>query len=192
MKLYDLIISRRTIRAFQDKPVARKLLDNFVNAARLAPAAANRQPLRYIVVDDSDICNNIFPNIRLAGYLDWSPTAEVQPRAYIVITVDKKLQKPTWIPFDVACAAENICLAAWDEGIGSCMIGAYNKTEVKDVLLIPHEIDIGLIVALGYPAHESKVEDIKGEKVEYWRDEDGAFHVPKRSLKSVTRYNKYT
>ncbi len=191
MKTYDLIISRRTIRTFKDKPVSRTLLDKLVNAARLAPAAANRQPLRFVVVDDPALCSQIFPDIKLAGYIDWKPSPAEQPRAYVVIAVDKSLQKQTWIPFDIACAAENICLAAWDEGVGSCMIGAYNQGAIETLLDVPDDIDIGLVIALGYPAHASKVEEMKDGKVEYWRDLDGTFHVPKRSMQEVASYNKY-
>lgn len=127
MKLYDLIITRRTIREFQDKLVARKLLERFANAGRLAPQAANRQPLEFVVIDDSNVCNRLFSLIQLAGYLEWKPTIEQQPRAYIAIIVNELLQKPIWVPYDVALAAENICLTAWEEGIGSCLIGAFNK-----------------------------------------------------------------
>ncbi len=191
MKLYDLIISRRTIREFQNKPISRKMLKQFVNAGRLAPQAANRQPLEFVVIDDPNICGEIFPLVKLAGYLEWKPAAEKQPAAYIAIVANKELQKPTWIPYDVALASGNICLAAWEEGIGSCMIGAFNKGKIDELLKLPEGHNLTLLVALGYPDQTSVAEEMETDSVKYWRDENGNFHVPKRSLDKVTHYNKF-
>lgn len=189
MKLYDLITSRRTIREFQDRPIARKGLEKFVNAGRLAPQAANRQPLEFIIVDDLGVCSRVFPLIRLGGLLEWKPTLERQPRAYIAVVVNERLQKPVWVSYDVALASGNICLAAWEDGIGSCLIGAFNKAKLEELLRLPNGYSINLLVALGYPAHRSVVEE--KDCIEYWRDEDGTFHVPKRPLGKVMHYNRF-
>lgn len=191
MKLYDLIISRRTIREFQDKPVVREMLERFVNAGRLAPQAANRQPLEFIIVDDSKVCGQTFPLIKLAGYLEWKPTVDKQPRAYIVIVVNRALQKPIWIPYDVALASENISLVAWEDGIGSCLVGAFNKGKLVELLKVPDNYDLALLIALGYPAHKSVAEEMDGDNAAYWRDEDGTFHVPKRPLNKITHFNRF-
>ena len=192
MKLYDLIVSRRTIREFKDTPVKRELLERFVNAGRLAPQAANRQPLEFIIIDDEKVCAAMFPLIKLAGYLEWSPDILAMPRAYIAVLVNKKLQKPVWIPYDVALASENISLAAWEEGVGSCLVGAFNKGKVAELLGVPEDdFDLPLLVALGYPAHKSLAEDASDENMAYRRDEDGTFHVPKRPLAKVLHYNKF-
>ncbi len=191
MTLYDLIISRRTIREFLDTPVTRASLEKYVNAGRLAPQAANRQPLEFIVVDDWAVCNKIFPQIKLAGSLEWKPSADRQPRAYIAIIVKSGVQKPFWVPYDVALASENISLAAWEEGVGSCFIGAFNKKEIEGLLELPDGYDVDLLVAFGHPANRSVAEDMKGEDVQYRRDADGTFHVPKRPLKSILHFNKF-
>ena len=52
MSVYDLILSRRSIRQFRTEPVSQDILRDIVNAGRLAPSAANRQPLEFIVVDE--------------------------------------------------------------------------------------------------------------------------------------------
>lgn len=191
MKLYDLIISRRTIREFLDKPVRRDLLDRFVNAGRLAPQAANRQPLEFVIVDDPGMCAKMFPLVKLAGYLDWKPGPDRMPRAYIAIVANGNLQKAMWVAYDTALASGNICLAAWEEGIGSCLIGAFDKVKVAGLLRVPHNYDLPLLVALGYPAHKSCIEEMDGDRIEYRRDEDGTFHVPKRPLKDITHYNGF-
>lgn len=191
MKLYDLIVSRRTIREFKDRPVSLELLENFVNAGRLAPQTANRQPLEFVIVDDPNICEKMFSLVKFAGSIEWEPEAAKQPRAYIAIVVNKTIQKPAWAPFDVALASENISLAAWEEGVGSCLLGAFSKDKVTELLNIPENYDLALLVALGYPAHKAQIEEMEGNKVEYWRDEDGTFHVPKRPLKKLIHHNRF-
>jgi len=191
MDVYDAIISRRSIREFQDKAIPRDLLEKFVDAGRLAPQAANRQPLEFIIVDDKRLTDELFKNTRLAGYMEWKPDISKKAQAYIVIIVNTDIQKPIWIPYDVALAAENISLAAWAEGIGSCMIGAFNKNRVRDLLNLPGNFDVPLLIALGYPAHKSIALDASGDDVTYWRDEDGTFHVPKRPLRKIIHYNRY-
>ena len=191
MKLYDLIISRRTIREFQPKPIPRESLERYVNAGRLAPQSANKQPLEFIVIDDPAICNEIFSLVAFAGYLDWNPPKGKRPQVYVAILINTRIQEPGWACCDVACAAENVALAAWEEEVGSCMIGSFKKEEVQRLLGVPENYDVSLLMALGYPAHKSYAEDMRGDRIEYWRDEDGNFHVPKRALKNVLHYNRF-
>lgn len=191
MNTYETITTRRTIREFQDKKVSYKLIEKCVNAGRLAPQAANRQPLEFIIVDEDALTDQLFNNTKLAGYLDWKPSIEKKARAYIVILANKDRQKSLWIPYDVALAAENIVLSAWEEGVGSCMIGAFNKEKVAHLFSVPENYEVALLVALGYPAHKSVAEDMTGDEVSYNRDEDGTFHIPKRPLSKVTHHNKF-
>lgn len=191
MNTYEAITTRRTIREFQDREISYELLEKFVNAGRLAPQAANRQPLEFVAVDDKELCEEFFKNTKLANYLGWKPDPAKMARAYIVILGNKRIQKPLWMPYDVALAAENIVLAAWEERIGACMIGAFNKSKIADLLKIPDHYVTALIIALGYPAHNSVVEDVKGDEVEYWRDDNGTFHVPKRSLEKILHRNEF-
>jgi nitroreductase len=191
MNTYETICSRRTIREFEDKPVQYELLGKFVNAGRLAPQAANRQPLEFIIVDDAALLEEFFAHTKLAGYTQWKPAIEKMARAYVVILANTEIQLSKWVAFDAALAAENISLAAWDEGIASCLIGAFNNNKIRDLLSVPETYDIPLLIALGHPAHKSFEEEMVDGGVEYWRDEDGNFHVPKRPLKKILHHNKY-
>ena len=87
MDVYEAIISRRSIRRFQQKPISTDLLKKFVNAARLAPSAANFQPLEYFVVTDKDLLDKVFETLGWAAYIrpKWSPSQEERPTAYIII-----------------------------------------------------------------------------------------------------------
>ena len=55
MSLYDLILSRRSIRSYEDKAIPKEVLEKIIEAGRQSPSAANRQPYRFIIVDDSEL-----------------------------------------------------------------------------------------------------------------------------------------
>lgn len=191
MNVYETILSRRSIREFTDKTIDRKLLEKFVNAARFSPQAANVQPLEYIVVDDIELCKRIFPLVKFASHLEWNPSSERRPKAYVAIVSNTKIAKVAWIGYDVGIAANNLGLAAWEDGVGSCMIGAFNKSSVTKLLQIPEGYELNLLVALGYPAHRSLAEDMTDDDIKYRRDDDGTFHVPKRLMRDILHFNRF-
>jgi len=188
-KLYEDIISRRSVRRFQQKEVSKNLLEKMVNAARLAPSAANLQPLEFIIIDEKETCSKIFETLSWAGYLkNWTPSIKESPAAYILILVKDK--KNPWYLRDVSFAAANIVLTAENEGLGSCILCKFDKEKIREILDIPEEIIIDSIVALGYKAEHPTVEDMV-DSVKYWKDSQNVLHVPKRKLKDITHYNKY-
>ena len=136
MDVYDAIISRRTIRRFQQKPIKINLLRKFVNAGRLAPSAANLQPLEYFIVTEKELCSKIFEMIGWAVYITpkWTPSLEERPTAYIVILVNDINNK--FYTRDVSLASENIVLAAEGEGIGSCILCNINRNKIQEILKI--------------------------------------------------------
>ena len=187
--VYNAILSRRSIRRFQQKSIEIKLLKKFVNAARLAPSAANLQPLEFFIVNDKKLCSEIFETIGWAGYLkDWSPDKDEQPAAYIVILTRET--KNQWYIRDASLASENIVLTAESEGIGSCILLNVNKDKIREILTIPKDLEIDSVIALGYKAEKCVVEDIK-DSVKYWRDKNQVLHVPKRKLEDIMHVNKF-
>jgi len=190
MDVYDAILSRRTIRRFQKKPIKLDLLRRFVNAARLAPSAANLQPLEYFIVTEKEICSKIFETIGWAAYITpkWTPSVDERPTAYIVILVKDINNK--FYARDVSLASENIVLAAEEEGIGSCIIYNIDRGKIQEILKIPKTLHVDSIIALGYKAENPVVEDLK-DSVKYWRDENEVLHVPKRRLEDIIHINKF-
>ena len=190
MDVYDIIISRRSIRRFQQKPIKLELLKKFVNAARLAPSAANLQPLEYYIVNKANICSKVFETLSWAAYIKpkWSPKEDERPTAYIIILVNDSSNK--WYQRDASFAAQNIVLTAEEEGIGSCVLCKINKEKLGDVLNIPENVFIDSVIALGYKDEKSIVEDYKGS-IKYWRDEKEIMHVPKRKFEGITHINIY-
>ena len=190
VEVYDAIISRRSIRRFQQKPINLDLLKKFVNAGRLAPSAANLQPLQYFIVNEKKLCSKIFDTIGWAGYIKpkWAPKEGERPVAYIIM-LNKDIEK-NWTIRDASLASENIVLAAESEGIGSCILLNVDKDQIKEILKLPDEIFVDSVIALGYKSEKCVVEDYK-DSVKYWRDKDQILHVPKRKLEDVMHVNKY-
>lgn len=191
MSLYDLITSRRSIRQFKREPIPKDILKKLVNAARLAPSAANLQPLEFIVVDDEGIRKEIFSCLRWAAYIapEGNPKPGQEPVAYVVVLVNRNI-RDRGFERDAGAAIENLILAAWEKGIGSCWVISIDRSRVHEILGIPDEYSIDSIVALGYPAEMPLLEDIK-DSIKYWKDREGRLHVPKRKLERVIHFNRF-
>ena len=190
MNTYELIVKRRTVRKFQQRPVPRELLERCVNAARVAPSAANLQPLEYVVVADPEQGARVFPHTAWAGYLsDGTPGPGEQPTAYIFLLINTRVRPDA--AMDVGIAAENIVLVALEGDVGSCMIGSLARDALRDLLGVPEHLEIALVVALGYPAEQPVMEEMAGDSVKYYRDDQAVLHVPKRPLSAVLHWNKY-
>lgn len=187
--VYSAILSRRSIRRFQQKQIDVDVLKKIVNAGRLAPSAANLQPLKYYIVNEKKLCSKIFKTLGWAGYITpkWAPSENERPTAYIIVLVTDINNK--YYLRDVGFASENIVLAAEAENIGSCILCKIDREKIRDILKIPKNLDVDSVVALGYKAEQPVVEDMT-ESVKYWRDENMVLHVPKRKLEEIIYMNK--
>jgi nitroreductase len=189
MRLYELVLSRRSIRQFKPEPVSREILERLANAARLAPSAANLQPLEFIAVAEDKLRKQLFPCLKWAGYIapDGNPKPGHEPAAYIVVLVNLKVIEKGY-ERDVGAAVENMILSAWAEGIGSCWLLSVERNKVQEILKIPMNYKIDSVLALGYPDERPVVEDMEGS-LKYWKDEQECLHVPKRKLGDIIHFN---
>ena len=186
--IYEKITSRRTIRKYAQKDVPREALLKCVDAARLSPSGANRQPLKYIIVNDQKLLTEVFSTLSWAGYLpDYQPSEEEMPRAYVVILLDKSIRQSP--DHDAGIAAMSVSMVAYDEGLGSCILGAIDREKLRDILNVPDGLDIVLLIAIGYSAENPVVDKMKNGDIKYWLDENGVLHVPKRDLKDIVKWN---
>lgn len=187
MNVYELIQKRRTIRNFSSKPIDKEIICNCVNAARLAPSAANLQPLEYLVITEN--FKVISPHIHWAGYiLDEKLKGNNSPQAFVIIISDNNISQNCKI--DVGLSTENFILTALEYGIASCLLGPIKPEELIKKLSIPENYSINLIIALGYPDQESFEEKYQNSQ-KYWVDEKGNLHVPKKTMDKITHYNRF-
>jgi len=149
MTLLDLILSRRSIRRYEKKDISEEVLQQILEAGRQAPSAANRQPIRFVIVKDHDILKNLCDNL-INRFVKYAPVA-------IVACADtKSLLTGKWAVVDTTIAMQNMVIAAWTLGVGSCWIGACKEEKVKELLKIPDKWKVVALVTLGYPAEQPK------------------------------------
>lgn len=182
--LKELILKNRSYRRFfQDVAVSTETLQELIDLARLSPSAANRQPLKYLLSNQSDTNSKIFSCLAWAGYLtDWpGPEEGERPAAYLVMLGDSRIT--TNYTCDHGIAAQSILLGAVEKGLGGCILGAVNREQLRENLKIPSYFEILQVIALGKPKETVKIEPLPvDDDIKYWRDQNGIHHVPKRSL----------
>ena len=141
MTVYETAINRRTIRRFKQKPIPLEILRKLVNAGRLAPSSANKQPIEYIIIEDVCIVESVFGTLKWAGYISpaGDPPQGERPVAYIVVLANKEKNSGS-CERDAAAAIENMLLVALEEGIGSCWLGAIDTNKLTDILELPEHI----------------------------------------------------
>jgi nitroreductase len=183
----DLIKSNRSCRRFlQQEAVPVDTLRWLVNLARVSASAANLQPLKYILSNEPQKNESIFSCLKWAAYLkDWpGPPKGERPSAYIIIVGDGTIAR-NFGP-DMGIAAQSLLLGARERGLAGCMIGSINKDLLQEMLHLPKRFEILLVIALGKPKETVVIEDMHpGDGIEYWRDEHGVHHVPKRRLEDI-------
>lgn len=182
--LIDLIKKNRSYRRFDEsKTISNDEILELLEAARLSSSAANLQTLRFYVADDQVTKDCIFPHLKWAGYLRYwdGPIAGERPSAYILILAPAVTTQFHHI--DTGIVAQSILLSAAEKDMGGCMIASVDKTAVHANLKLPEDLSIVLAIAIGYPAESVIIEDvIDPDDIEYWRDDEGVHHVPKRAL----------
>jgi len=187
MSVYDTIKKRRTIRKFTQKKIEKSDLLECLNAARLAPSGANKQPLEYVIVTKA--LDEVFECTKWAGYLkDGAPKEDERPPVYIVVLSNTEIS--TSARYDAGLSAENLILTALEKGIGCCIIKSVIKEKLIEILNIPANYEIEMVIAMGYPKQESVEAEFK-DSVKYWLDEKDVLHVPKRKLKDITHEEKF-
>jgi nitroreductase len=181
----ELVRRARSIRRFAEtERISEAALRELVDLARLTPSAANLQKLRYRIVSDPQHCAALFPCLAWAGYLkEWGGPAEGErPTGYVVIL--SKGEAATTA--DTGIAAQTIQLAAAEMGYGACMLGSLQRDRIKQVLNLPAEYHVNLVIALGRPAEQVVIEEVpSGADLKYYRTPDQVHHVPKLRLKDV-------
>ncbi len=150
MNVIDAIKTRKSVRAYLDRPVEEEKLSLILEAARLAPSASNRQEWRFVLVRDVETRNKLAAAARNQDFVGQAPVLIVA-----CAETDEHLMScgQACYPIDVAIALDHITLAAVELGLGTCWIGAFDEMEVKKILGIPEKgFRVVELMPLGYPA----------------------------------------
>ena len=190
MSVMDSLASRRTYRRFAQKPVPPDVAHDIVEAVRLSSCGANRQAVRLVMVQSPELVAKVQPLVKWAAYLppeQGTPKADELPTLYAAVVQDTAI--PGDLATDTGIALANMTLAAWDKGVGSCIMGSINKPKLTELLGIEAPQQLVYMVAFGYPSHKARVVPLTAETgVKYYLDENRDYCVPKRSKEEIARY----
>ncbi|MBO5094855.1 MAG: nitroreductase family protein [Lachnospiraceae bacterium] len=163
MTAKECIKGRRSIRKFKDTKIDHQLLEDIIETASYAPSWKHTQIVRYVAIEGAlkdkigGECTPMFPNngviIQNAPML-------------IAVTViknrcgyerDGSFTTPrgdTWQMYDAGVASEAFCLAAYEQGIGSVIMGIFDGDAVSSLLEIPEDRELVALIPIGYPDEE--------------------------------------
>lgn len=160
MNLVDGLNKRRSIRKFTDKKITTELVKEIVDIAAFAPSWKNSQTTRYVLVLDEELKNTIADDCMMNFAFNQN-TVNSAPALVVVTTVNKRsgyerdgsftTSKEThWQSFDAGIATQSLCLAAFEKGLGTVIMGIFDEQKVKETLSIDDSQSVSAIIAIGY------------------------------------------
>ncbi len=153
MDCIDRVLTRRSIRKFKEEPIADKVLQSILEAGRLAPTATNSQPWHFVLVREGE-AKEAFS---FGGFNRFVRDAD---------SIVLGLYKPSEVIIeklslmDVTIALQNMVIAAWVQGVGSCWMGAFDEPRLRETLNLPADSRIVGAIAFGIP-DEKPVQPLK-------------------------------
>lgn len=149
MDFLELVRSRYACRAYQPRPIEEDKLLRVLEAVRLAPSGSNRQPWKFVVVQDPEVKRRL---VRACANQRFIATAPVVVAGCGLMPDRIMSCGVPGDPVDLAIALEHLSLAATAEGLASCWVGAFSQDEVREVLGIPRTAKVIELMTIGYPA----------------------------------------
>jgi nitroreductase len=149
MDTYLAFASKRDERRYADRPVPEDVLERILDAGRLSGSARNRQPWRFLVVQSPERREQIAEAVYAPG--------NIRGAALVVAVVGKG--------FDLGRCAQNMMLAAWNEGVVSCPNGIKEREAAAQALDLSEEDELGIVLSFGYPA---RPRDPSSRSAEEW------------------------
>lgn len=148
MELYEILTKRRSIRAYKNEPIPEEKLMKVLEAARLAQSANNRQPWRFIIIQNEKHRKKL---AEICKGNKWASEAPVILAGVAVDTAYRMGNKRPASDIDLSIALTQIALAAVDQSLGTCWIGSFNYDEAMSYLNIPKDNLLVGFMTLGYP-----------------------------------------
>ena len=158
MDFLELSKIRQSCRRFSSKPVPKEIVEKCLEAARLAPSACNSQPWKFIVVNSPEMRDKV-ADAAFSGKYSMNAFAKKAPVLVIVgrekdkflPAVGGMLMRTDFSQIDIGLAMEHFVLAAAEQGLGTCYLGIFDGKKIKEVLKLPKNLKIDLVIPVGYP-----------------------------------------
>ena len=171
MEVYKAIYGRKSVRSFDEvRDISQEIIMKLLRAACQAPSAGNLEPWRFLVVRDIKLKEKLVDAALGQAFLAQAPVV-------IIVCADLRVASSgygtrgthLYAVQDTAAATENLLLAAYAEGLGSCWVGAFDEQRAVEALSLPSHLRLVIMVALGYP-------HLEGHK------------PPRRDISEVTKF----
>ena len=152
----ELALARQSCRDFSDTPVEHEKLERCIEAGRLAPSGCNAQPWSFVVVEKPEIVKEMALCTQQLGLNAFTSNAQ----AFIIILEEHAVLNPKIRPLvysqffakgDLGAVVLSMCLEATSIGLGTCILGIYDREKVGALAGIPVEKSFGGMIAVGYP-----------------------------------------
>ena len=159
METMKTIYERRSIRVYDGRPVTEEVLEQVLSAALMAPSWKNTQTAGYIVVKTTEMKEKLMEVLPPYN----AKTVSTAP-VTVVMTIRKQRcgydrdgsfttkKEDRWEMFDAGIACQTLCLAAWEVGLGTCIMGIYDEEKLPALLNVPEDRYVTAVVSMGYPA----------------------------------------
>jgi len=156
MAILDIITGRRSIRDFTDKAIPGAAIDALIDALRWAPSAGNLQSRKFYFVFKPEVKKDLARAALNQNFIAQAPLT-------VVACLDKGISKRygdrgvnLYAIQDVSASVMSLMLAAYELGLGSVWVGAFNEFEVFEILDLPHNLRPIALIPVGYPARVPK------------------------------------
>jgi len=173
LEVFEAIRNRRSVRAFTSEGVSEEEVKRLIDAARWAPSAGNIQPWKFIIVRDAKIKRRLVIAALDQTFIEEAPVV-------IVVCADEGQSSmgygsrglTLYCLQDTAAAIQNMLLAAYALGLGTCWIGAFHEEEARKALKIPLGVRPVAIIPVGHPAEKPSA-------------------PPKKSIREIVHYETF-
>ena len=169
MDAYLAVASKRDQREYAERPVPEDTVRRILDAGRIAGSSKNRQPWRFLVLGDRGLVDQVAQTVYAPPNLLGAP---------LVIAIVVGGKGP--VAFDAGRAAQNMMLAAWNEGVVSCPNGIANPESLAELLGLEADVQVQIVLSFGYPA---RPRDPKARPPEEW-----IRRADRRPLEEVARH----
>ena len=161
MNATELITTRRSVRRYTDEVLSKELITEIIDMAKMAPSWKNTQTVRYVVVQDESIIAKLASDCMLDFEYN-QKTLSVCKTVVLVCQVNGRCgyerdgsfstsKGAGWEMFDAGVAAQTFCLAAWEKGVGSCIMGVFDDAKIAGLIELPEGQTVAAVIPVGIP-----------------------------------------
>lgn len=159
MNVTECMKTRRSIRKFKTDPVDHSKIESVVSSASYSPSWKNTQITRYTVIEDSSLLAEITDKFTP----EFNSNIIRQAPVLVAVTFIKgrcgyerdgsftTKKQDRWQMFDAGIACQSFCLAAWEEGLGTVIMGVFDEDGISGLLELPEDQELAALIAVGYP-----------------------------------------